>query len=425
MRRQLAGTAAAVTLMVMISFLVPLALVLRGLAREQSVRAGEVQARSIAGLLAGGVPTEAVDGVLAGENATGPRLASVTLPDGRVLGQPREPGDSSAAARAGGAFSQNRADGAVEIYVPVAGAVGPPTVVRVVVPKNVVVRGVWRTWLLLGAIGAVLVVLAVAVFDRLARSTTRPMVELRRVTQRLEHGDFSARAVPTGPPEVVEAARAINVLADRIGTLLAAEREAAADLSHELRTPLTALRLHAESIGDTTDRERVSGGVRALERSVDRVIEQARGATASDLVVDRCDIGAVATARVRFWEVVARTEERLCTLDVPPEPVWARISPGGVESAVDALVGNVLAHTPRGTGFCVTVRSCGDERAALTVSDDGPGLSDRRLLARGASPSGGTGLGLDIARRTAESSGGSLTFGPGPGASVVLAFGPE
>ena len=50
--------------------------------------------------------------------------------------------------------------------------------------------------------------------------------------------------------EVVEVSRALDALASRIGDLLRAEREHAADLSHSLRTPLTALRLDAELLHD-------------------------------------------------------------------------------------------------------------------------------------------------------------------------------
>ncbi|HEX5862558.1 MAG TPA: ATP-binding protein, partial [Nocardioides sp.] len=74
---------------------------------------------------------------------------------------------------------------------------------------------------------------------------------------------------------------------------------------------------------------------------------------------------------------------------------------------VDVLIDNVFAHTPERTAFAVHL-DVEDSTARLVVSDDGPGPADRaddRL--------GSTGLGLDIARRTATGSGGDLRFGPG------------
>jgi len=77
-----------------------------------------------------------------------------------------------------------------------------------------------------------------------------------------------------------------------------------------------------------------------------------------------------------------------------------------VEAVLDALAGNVFEHTPEATAFRVS--ALGHETGGLlVVEDDGPGF-DPRLLDRGQSGRGGTGLGLDIARAVAERSGGSF-----------------
>jgi signal transduction histidine kinase len=87
-------------------------------------------------------------------------------------------------------------------------------------------------------------------------------------------------------------------------------------------------------------------------------------------------------------------------------------------------VGNVFAHTEPGIGFEVaTGRS--DGVAWLVVSDEGPGLPGSWIGERGVSGAGSTGLGLDIARRTAEMGGGTLEMGDRPrgGAVVTVRFG--
>ena len=73
------------------------------------------------------------------------------------------------------------------------------------------------------------------------------------------------------------------------------------------------------------------------------------------------------------------------------------------------LVDNVFAHTAEPAGFRVVLDHEGSE-AHLVVEDDGGGLSGEA-----AGRPGTTGLGLDIARRTAESCGGRLTLGRGAG----------
>ena len=64
--------------------------------------------------------------------------------------------------------------------------------------------------------------------------------------------------------------------------------------------------------------------------------------------------------------------------------------------------------------------------ARLVIEDAGPGLPDPGLVERGASDGASSGLGLDIARRLAESTGGALHAGsrPGGGARLERVFGP-
>jgi methyl-accepting chemotaxis protein len=96
-------------------------------------------------------------------------------------------------------------------------------------PPQLLRAGVARTWLVLGGLGVVLLMLALLVADRLAWSMTRPLTELAATAHRLGSGDLTARAAPGGPPEVRDVGLAVNQLARRIGELLTAEREAAAD----------------------------------------------------------------------------------------------------------------------------------------------------------------------------------------------------
>jgi signal transduction histidine kinase len=101
-----------------------------------------------------------------------------------------------------------------------------------------------------------------------------------------------------------------------------------------------------------------------------------------------------------------------------------RVSADDLAAAVDALLGNVFAHTPDGTGMSVDVRHRDGGGALVTVADTGPGL-DVTSVERGRSGGGSTGLGLDIARRTAEASGGALRVASSArGTQVTLELGP-
>jgi signal transduction histidine kinase len=78
---------------------------------------------------------------------------------------------------------------------------------------------------------------------------------------------------------------------------------------------------------------------------------------------------------------------------------------------MDALLGNVFAHTPEGCAMAVRLDRRPGGGAVLAVADEGPGLPDPRAMGRGNSGSGSTGLGLDIVRRVATGAAGTVRFG--------------
>jgi signal transduction histidine kinase len=120
-------------------------------------------------------------------------------------------------------------------------------------------------------------------------------------------------------------------------------------------------------------------------------------------------------------------------VQIPPLALPVRASAEDLAASLDALLGNVFAHTSDGTPLMIEVHPQ-PPGAVVVVEDGGPGLAvpdpgaptGPTGLARGSSGAGSTGLGLDVARRTAEASGGWLVLGRGPlgGARVELYFGP-
>ncbi|MGW1488921.1 ATP-binding protein, partial [Micromonospora parva] len=120
---------------------------------------------------------------------------------------------------------------------------------------------------------------------------------------------------------------------------------------------------------------------------------------------------------------LAEDTGRAVTLDLTPGPLPVGVAADNLTAAVDALLGNVFAHTPDGTPFAVRLaREAGE--VVLTVTDEGPGMP-AGAIRRGASADGSTGLGLDIARRAAQAAGGRLELRTGPvgGAQVLLRLG--
>jgi signal transduction histidine kinase len=355
-------------------------------------------------------------------NASSPRPATVYLPNGVTLGDRTPSGPELDAARAGRAFNAS-VPGGIAVFVPVRDATGT-AVIRVVVPDEQLRRGVHRAWLLLGVVATSLLGLAVLLADRLGRSIVRPVEALRRVTERLREGDRSARATGEGPHEVAEVGREVNRLADRIEDLLRTEREATADLSHRLRTPLTALRLDIDGLPAGPEQTRLVGEVDELEAAVDRLIRAAREVKPPASATT--DLSAATRARLLFWSVLAQDQARPVGVELPLEPVRVALRSENLDAAIDAIVGNVFTHTPERTAFRVEVAVDGST-VTLAVSDDGPGFVDSSVD-RGQSSAGSTGLGLDIARRTAEAIGGRLVLrrasGGGARVEVTLPLAP-
>ncbi len=422
MRRRLAIVALAVTALVVVAFLAPLALLVRSQARDRALAGAQREAQavatglSVAASLSGGrVGADEIRLVLASSDAG----ANVTVfaPDGETFGAPADTPNLEAA-RAGAAFTTEIAGGS-EVLVPVS-AGEDVTVVRAFASTGEQRRGVAGAWAVLGGLGVLLVGVAVVIADRLGRSVVRPVSDLAAAAHAFGEGDRHARVVPAGPEEVVEVGLAFNRLADRLDALLAAERESVADLSHRLRTPLAAIRLQAEAVDDPAARTALQADVDRLAAAVDRLIADARRPAAPP--AGASDLGDVVRRRVAFWQVLAEEQEREVGVDVPPTPVPVALGADEAGALLDTLLENVFAHTPPGTGFRVKVLADGP---AVVVADDGPGLASRDSLRRGASGSGSTGLGLDIARRVAEGSGGALEMAESPagGVAVTATFG--
>ncbi len=213
---------------------------------------------------------------------------------------------------------------------------------------------------------------------------------------------------------------ALDTLAGRIGDLLQAEREHAADLSHRLRTPLTALRLDAELLRDETESKMIAAAADELEGAVTSLIADTR-ADRRAATPRGVELGAAVRERMAFWDVLARGQGRTISVFVGDEPLFIDARRRDVHELVDVLVGNVMRHTPAGCAARVTTLARAGGGGHLVVEDAGAGFAGTPDT---AAP--GSGLGLDIARRLAGEAGGAITLGPSVlgGGRVDVELGP-
>ena len=402
MRRRVLLLVAATTTLVLVAFLVPLALLVKNVAADRAVQRATVEAQAVTSLVAT-MDRQALAEAVRQVDARSAYDVSVFV-DGHVLGTRATRSPLVTLAERGVSQSGEVAGGR-EIVFAVDRRGAPPAVIRTFVSDTALATGVPGAWLLLGGLGIALLLVSLVVADRLARSFVRSTEDLAAVSYRLGRGELAARADTSAPGELGVVATALNGLAGRIDELLGEERETIADLSHRVRTPLTSLRMEAESL-DPEAAERIGAGVDAVNRAVTDVIQQARKRGAAP---EPADAAEVVAGRVAFWAVLAEDTERDLTVEVAPGPLPVALSTTDLEACVDALLGNVFAHTPNGTAFHVGLSSVAGG-ARLTVADAGPGLPDLGVLARGVSGTGSSGLGLDIVRRAAERTGGDVRF---------------
>ncbi|MEU6002305.1 MULTISPECIES: HAMP domain-containing sensor histidine kinase [unclassified Streptomyces] len=421
MRWALVKVCLAVTTMVVVAFAVPLGLVIQEMARDRAFSNAERHAAGMGPTLSITTDRDQLTRAVATSEAGGEGRMAVYVPaidkaPALEIGDRRADEHAVETTRKEGRARTATVDGGFALLQPTALSSGQIAVVEIFVPEGAVSNGVTTAWLVLAGVGVALIIGSVAVADRLGVRMVQPAKRLVGAAQSLGEGKLGARVPAEGPTELRLAAVAFNSMADQVVQLLANERELAADLSHRLRTPLTVLRLNAASLGDGPAAEQTRIAVEKLEREVDTIIRTARDAKPQTAAVGPgagCDASEVIQERMAFWSALAEDEGREVRVAGVERPVWIPVARPELVASLDALLGNVFRHTREGTAFAVDVHS-GEDAVIVLVSDSGDGIADpEAALARGAGSGadGSTGLGLDIVRQLAESTGGDVRIG--------------
>jgi signal transduction histidine kinase len=269
---------------------------------------------------------------------------------------------------------------------------------------------------------------------------TSPVRRLRTVQDRFGQGDLSARAAIKRKDELGELGVSFNQMADRIQTLLAAERRLLLDISHELRSPLARLGVAVELARSGEDREHM---LDRIQKEADRLNEL----VGELLQVTRVegDPSMQKSETVPLDELLAdivydsllEAKAKDCTLLLKaPSAVTLLGDEELIRRAVENVIRNAIRYAPPGSAIDIDLRRVGD-MAEICVRDYGPGVPEESL-SRIFDPfyrvdsdrnrvSGGLGLGLAIARRSVELHKGRLTArnaNPGLLVSIDLPLAP-
>jgi signal transduction histidine kinase len=273
----------------------------------------------------------------------------------------------------------------------------------------------------IGALGALVGIAALLAIWREAR----PLRALAASVTRFS-GDSVPDPVPArGAPEIRRLITAVNDMQARIATLVKSRTVLLGAISHDLKTYITRLRLRAESVEDSDQRNRTVRDLDDMAALLDDALAVARGTSVSErresvdlgkLVASQ--IGERSAGRIAF-HIGARTGDST----VLGDPV-----------ALRRLVANIVDNALRYASSADIAIASIDGTVELLVDDDGPGIPEAerslvfepfyRLEASRNRATGGSGLGLAIARQIVEAHGGTIAIetAPSGGTRVLIRF---
>lgn len=246
------------------------------------------------------------------------------------------------------------------------------------------------------------------------RRLTRPVADLAAAAQRLGR-DVNAPALPeNGPREVAQAAAAFNGMASNIRRFVADRTQMLAAISHDLRTPITRLRLRAEFMDDEEQQRRMLADLREMEAMITSTLAFARDDAAAEPATP---LDLASLARTILDEATDANPELADSITYAgPEHLVMPLRPLAMKRALGNLVANALKY---GDAARLTLEARGGG-AAMVLEDDGPGIPEhaqetvfqpfQRIEGSRNRETGGTGLGLTIARSIFRAHGGEVTL---------------
>lgn len=263
---------------------------------------------------------------------------------------------------------------------------------------------------LLAVLGIVTICVGVAAYP-ITRRITKRLEELQRGVDSIGAGDLSARVNVQGKDEVAQLATSFNSAAQKIETVVNANRMLLANTSHELRTPLSRIRLGLELNEQERTPERQAAlkqDIAELDELIDEILLMSKlDAASTSLVTQQVDlVGLVAEECARH---------KYCTHSGTAPEINA--DPRLLQRMLRNLIENAFKH---GSPPVKIQLDATDVFASLIVSDAGNGIPETELekvfepFFRGSDQQNknGYGLGLPLVKQIAEAHNGTVTIMP-------------
>jgi signal transduction histidine kinase len=272
--------------------------------------------------------------------------------------------------------------------------------------------------------GLFAVVIALLITFILSRRILAPVKALTSAAECLGRGDFSQRVRVQDKSELGELANTFNSMASDLERAEQLRQNMVADVAHEMRTPLSNIKGYIEAVRD--------GVMPPDADTVHSLYEEAT--LLSRLIDDLQDLSLAEAGELKlFYQVedpaelikqtIAAVEAKAITkgvsvsINLPDKLPLAKIDSGRISQVLRNLLENAAAHTTEGDTITFSATQV-DDYLEVSVSDAGEGISAEdlpniferfyRVDKSRARATGGTGLGLTIAKRLVEAHGGEI-----------------
>ena len=243
------------------------------------------------------------------------------------------------------------------------------------------------------------------------RLATRPLQRLASAAEALSPSGNGERLREGGPTEVANAVAAFNAMQDRIAEYMKERLQILAAISHDLQTPITRMKLRAETMDESPERDKMIDDLGQMQHLVREGIAYARSAHGASEPAVRIDPNAFLESLVYDY------------LDIGKQVAFDGRIDGSLATRPHALrrvVANLIDNAIKYAGAAELELRADNGGVWISVRDRGPGIPETelgnvmepfyRLEASRNRDTGGTGLGLAIAQQLADSIGGTLTL---------------
>jgi signal transduction histidine kinase len=268
---------------------------------------------------------------------------------------------------------------------------------------------------------------AVVVIFAVSRRITRPIADMSRAAARIAGGDYTQAVAVPGRDEIAQLARSFNIMQKKLHEMENMRQELIASISHELRTPLSSIRGFVQAIREGVAKpeeqphylDLVLDETTRLIGLVNDLLELARiQAGAVQLIYANFDLAVLITEVKETFTLPATEKSLSLTAEVQPVPLWVNADRDRIKQVLLNLLSNAVRYADRGGTVHIEAKR-GSGGAIISVTDTGSGVPSEELsrifekfhrLDRSRdSATGGTGLGLPIAKQLVALHGGSIT----------------